>query len=52
MSIGVFSLIFSVLELLTELQYYVLEARAYMVVGGEEPLSTSIEEAIQRSPAV
>lgn len=51
-SIGVFSLIFSVLELITELKYYVLEARADMVVGGEEPLSTSIEEAIQRSPAV
>ena len=51
-SIGIFSLIFSVLELLTELQYYVSEARADMVTGGEEPMSTSIEEAIQRIPAV
>lgn len=51
-SIGIFSLIFSVLELLTELQYYVSEARADMVTGGEEPMSTSIEEAIQRAPAV
>lgn len=35
-SIGIFSLIFSVLELLTELQYYAAEARADMVTGGEE----------------
>lgn len=35
-SIGVFSLIFSVLELLTELQYYAAEARANMVTVGEE----------------
>lgn len=48
-SIGIFSLIFSVLELLTELQYYVSEARADMVTGGEEPTSTSIED---RAPAV
>ena len=34
LSIGIFSLIFSVFELLTELQYYVLEARADMVAGG------------------
>lgn len=32
-SIGIFSLIFSVLELLTELQYYAAEARADMVTG-------------------
>ncbi|CAM9329888.1 unnamed protein product, partial [Ectocarpus sp. 13 AM-2016] len=35
-SIGVLSLIFSVLELLTELQYYAAEARANMVTDGEE----------------
>lgn len=36
MSIGVFSLIFLVPELLTELQYYAAEARANMVTDGEE----------------
>ncbi|CAM9532839.1 unnamed protein product [Scytosiphon promiscuus] len=35
-SIGILSLIFSVLELLTELQYYAAEARADMVTDGEE----------------
>lgn len=33
-AIGIFSLIFSVLELLTEFQYYVSEARVDMVTGG------------------
>ncbi|CAM9585034.1 unnamed protein product [Ectocarpus sp. 8 AP-2014] len=37
-STGVFSLIFSVLELLTELPYYAAEARANMVTDGEEAL--------------
>ena len=35
-SIGILSLIFSVLELLTELQYYAAEARADMVTDREE----------------
>lgn len=38
-SIGVVSLIFSVLELLTELQYYVAEARADMVTEEEETVN-------------
>lgn len=37
-SIGVFSLIFSVLELLTELQYYETEDGANMVTDGEEAM--------------
>ncbi|CAN0519177.1 unnamed protein product [Ectocarpus sp. 12 AP-2014] len=37
-STGILSLIFSVLELLTELQYYAAEARANMVTDGEEAL--------------
>lgn len=35
---GVFSLIFSVLELLTKLQYYAAETRTNMVTDGEEEL--------------
>ena len=37
-SIGVISLVFSVLELLTELQYYAAEARVNMVTSEEEAL--------------
>ena len=41
-SIGIFSLIFSVLELLTELQYYAAEAREDMVTGGEEQTDADV----------
>lgn len=60
-SIGILSLIFSVLELLTELQYYAAEARADMVTGAEESsseeavgldLSAEMSAANNRAPAV
>lgn len=60
-SIGILSLIFSVLELLTELQYYAAEARADMVTGAEESsgeetvgldLTAEMVEANSRAPAV
>lgn len=38
-SIGLVSLVFSVLELLTELQYYAAEARANMVTNEEEAVN-------------
>ena len=47
-----YSLIFSVVEVLMELQYFLSEAKAGMVVRGEEPMSTSNEGANQRAPAV
>lgn len=49
-TIGVVSLIFSVLELLTELQYYAAEARADMVMDGEE--TTGIDMAERHSVEV
>ena len=45
-SIAVYSLMFSVLELLTELQHYAAEAEADMTMGGEEAIITSAEETV------
>ncbi|CAN0297127.1 unnamed protein product [Ectocarpus sp. 8 AP-2014] len=46
-SIGIVSLIFSLLELVTELQHYLAEARTDMVTGGEEAM-----ELVVRAPPV
>lgn len=46
-SIGIVSLIFSLLELVTELQYYLAEARTDMVTDGEEAM-----ELVIRAPPV
>lgn len=43
-SIGVVSLILSVLELLTELRYYAAEAGADTVTRGEEPTGTAVAD--------
>ena len=55
LSIGIFSLISSVLELLTELQYYAAEAREYMVTDAEKKSGTETTdggsvESVTRAP--
>ena len=61
MSIRVRSLIFSVLKLLTVLQYYAVEARADMVTGAEKKRpdtgladrgSTDMVDRVDRAPLV
>ncbi|CAN0421020.1 unnamed protein product [Ectocarpus sp. 12 AP-2014] len=47
LSIGIVSLIFSLLELVTELQYYLAEARTGMVTDREEAM-----ELVVRAPPV
>lgn len=54
-STGILSLIFSVLELLTELQYYAAEARADMVTDAEERMARGTvagnsREAVNHAP--